>query len=339
MEHLPSLLLPWFYENKRDLPWRKDKEPYHVWLSEIMLQQTRVEAVKKYYERFLLHLPTLKALAEAQEELLLKLWEGLGYYSRVRNLQKAARQIMEHHGGEFPRSYDDILSLAGIGAYTAGAVASICFEQASPAVDGNVLRVLSRYLASDKPVNDEKTKKEISALLKPIYPEGRCGDFTQALMELGATVCAPNGAPMCESCPLKHRCRACAEGNALSYPVKTAKKPRREERRTVFILRCADKVALTKRPEKGLLAGLWQFPDVCGALDTAQALAQAEAWGVQPRHIEKIIHREHIFTHVHWFLTGVYLKCASEAEFTWVTAEELEKNIGLPTAYRQFWQD
>ncbi len=339
MKRLPELLLPWFGTNRRDLPWRRDKEPYHVWLSEIMLQQTRVEAVKRYYERFLSTLPTIDALAGADENTLLKLWEGLGYYSRVRNLQKAAKQIVEKHAGKFPQSIDDILALAGIGAYTAGAIASICFEKPTPAVDGNVLRVISRYLASSKPINDERTKKETAALLAPIYPEGRCGDFTQALMELGATVCVPNGMPLCERCPLNDFCEARRLKKQLSFPVKTAKKPRREEKRTVFILQCGDKIAVCKRPEKGLLAGLWQFPDVSGELDAAQALVQAESWGVQPMDIEKMIHREHVFTHVHWLLTGVYLKCRCDAAFSWVTAEELEKNIGLPTAYRQFWQE
>ncbi len=338
-ERLPELLLPWFFAHCRQLPWRRDKEPYHVWLSEIMLQQTRVEAVRRYYERFLLQLPTIEALAEADENMLLKLWEGLGYYSRVRNLQKAARQIVEKHGGKFPHRHEDILALSGIGAYTAGAIASICFEQPTPAVDGNVLRVLSRYLAFGEPINDERAKKKMANLLAPIYPEGHCGDFTQALMELGATVCAPNGMPLCEECPLRELCEARKLKKQLSFPVKTEKKPRRHEKRTVFILRCGDKVALCKRPARGLLAGLWQFPDVTGDLSAVEALEQAEAWGVQPRDIEKITHREHVFTHVHWFLTGVYLKCGNETAFTWVTEEDLQKNIGLPTAYRQFWQD
>ena len=339
MERLPSLLLPWFAENRRELPWRRDKEPYHVWLSEIMLQQTRVEAVKGYYERFLQKLPSVEALAAADENELLKLWEGLGYYSRVRNLQKAARQIMEKHAGVFPQNYDDIYALTGIGAYTAGAVASICFEQPTPAVDGNVLRVISRYLASARPINEERVKKEVAKMLAPIYPKGACGDFTQALMELGATVCVPNGAPLCEQCPLKAHCAASLSGTQLQYPVKAAKKSRRQEERPVFVLHCGEKVALCKRPEKGLLAGLWQLPDVLGKLDAQEALHQAEAWGVRPTGIEKIIQREHIFTHVHWHLTGIYLRCSQEERFLWVSPEELKEKIGLPTAYRQFLKE
>ena len=208
LKQLPSLLLPWFARHRRELPWRRDKEPYHVWLSEIMLQQTRVEAVRGYYERFLERLPTVGALARAEENELLKLWEGLGYYSRVRNLQKAAQCIVDEYGGVFPRTYDEIRALPGIGPYTAGAICSICFELPTPAVDGNVVRVLSRFLADDAPVTDERVKRETARRLAEVYPRGHCGDFTQALMELGATVCLPNGAPLCESCPLRELCRA-----------------------------------------------------------------------------------------------------------------------------------
>jgi len=339
VKHLPELLLPWFAEHRRNLPWREDREPYHIWLSEIMLQQTRVEAVKPYYKRFLAALPDIAALAHAPQEQLLKLWEGLGYYSRVRNLQKAARQIVDQHGGIFPQEYDEIRALSGIGNYTAGAIASICFEQPTPAVDGNVLRVLTRYLAWDRPINDEKTKREAEAMLSPIYPKSNCGDFTQALMELGATVCVPNGAPLCSICPLRLRCLANKNSNQLLYPKKAAKKPRKEEHRTVFVLQCGDNLALYKRPENGLLAGLWQFPDVPQRLDIQEALAQAELWGLHPSGIEKVIDREHIFTHVHWFMTAVYLKCSQEAVFEWFSKDEIRENIGLPTAYRQFLEE
>ncbi len=336
---LPSRVLPWFEENKRDLPWRKDREPYHVWLSEIMLQQTRVEAVKGYYERFLSRLPDIEALALAEENELLKLWEGLGYYSRVRNLQKAAKKILEEYGGAFPTAYEQVLALPGIGAYTAGAICSICFEQPTPAVDGNVLRVLSRLYASQAPIDKEPVKKRWAEGLKEAYEQGNCGNFTQALMELGATVCLPNGEPMCGKCPLRDLCLAKKEGKPTAYPVKGEKKPRKREERTVFILQNEDKIALCKRPEKGLLAGLWQLPDVLGALSDLQALQQAENWGLRPTGIEKLVHREHIFTHVQWELTGVYLICAAFGAFRWFTREELEQEIGLPTAYRQFLEE
>lgn len=332
---LPELLLPWFSVHRRELPWRADREPYHVWLSEIMLQQTRVEAVRDFYLRFLRALPTVEALASADEGLLLKLWEGLGYYTRVRNLQRAAQEVVRR--GAFPRDYAEVLSLPGIGAYTAGAICSICFEQPTAAVDGNVLRVLTRCLASSAPISEEKTKKQFAAQLSAVYPVGHCGDFTQALMELGATVCLPNGAPLCDGCPLAKHCRAKAQGQQLSYPVKAKKRPRRVEERTVLLLRCGERVAVCRRPEKGLLAGLWQLPDTEGTLTAQQALELAAAWQAHPIGLERTVRRKHIFTHVEWDMTGVWLQCAAMPEqFSWFTTEQLRETIGLPTAYRQF---
>ena len=337
LEQLPVLLLPWFAEHRRDLPWRRDREPYHVWLSEIMLQQTRVEAVRGYYLRFLERLPDIAALASAPEDVLLKLWEGLGYYSRVRNLQKAAQCVMEQHDGEFPQELSAIRALPGIGDYTAGAIASICFEVPAAAVDGNVLRVILRLtVCADSPA-DVRVRRRIGEELSAVYPAGHCGDFTQALMELGATVCLPNGAPQCGACPLRALCEAHAQGTELQFPTKPPKKPRRIEQRTVFVLQCGDRLAVCKRPARGLLAGLWQLPDVPGKLETAEALRQAEQWGVHPTGILKTAERTHIFTHVQWDLRGVWLTCAAEApQFTWADENALQHEIGLPTAYRQF---
>ena len=337
LEQLPVLLLPWFAEHRRALPWRRDREPYHVWLSEIMLQQTRVEAVRGYYLRFLERLPDIAALASAPEDVLLKLWEGLGYYSRVRNLQKAAQCVMEQHDGEFPQELSAIRALPGIGDYTAGAIASICFEAPTAAVDGNVLRVILRLtVCADSPA-DVRVRRRIGEELSAVYPAGHCGDFTQALMELGATVCLPNGAPQCEVCPLRSLCEAHAQGTELQFPTKPPKKPRRIEQRTVFVLQCGDRLAVCKRPSRGLLAGLRQMPDVPGKLETAEALRQAEQWGVHPTGILKTAERTHIFTHVQWDLRGVWLTCAAEApQFTWADEDALRHEIGLPTAYRQF---
>lgn len=337
LEQLPVLLLPWFAEHRRDLPWRRDREPYHVWLSEIMLQQTRVEAVRGYYLRFLERLPDIAALASAPEDVLLKLWEGLGYYSRVRNLQKAAQCVMEQHDGEFPQELSAIRALPGIGDYTAGAIASICFEAPTAAVDGNVLRVILRLTVCADSPTDVRVRRRIGEELSAIYPAGHCGDFTQALMELGATVCLPNGAPQCGACPLRALCEAHAQGTELQFPTKPPKKPRRIEQRTVFVLQCGDRLAVCKRPARGLLAGLWQLPDVPGKLETAEALRQAEQWGVHPTGILKTAERTHIFTHVQWDLRGVWLTCAAEApQFTWADENALQHEIGLPTAYRQF---
>jgi len=334
---LPVLLLPWYEQNKRDLPWRRDREAYHVWLSEIMLQQTRVEAVKGYYARFLAALPTIEALANADPEQLNKLWEGLGYYSRVRNLQKAAKQIMERHNGVFPTAHAAIRELAGIGDYTAGAIGSICFGLPTPAVDGNVLRVCARLTEDHTPIDKPQTKKALTEQLARIYPLGQCGDFTQALMELGATVCVPNGAPHCERCPLQNICLAHRDGMEAELPVKGAKKPRRQEAMTVFILECEDHYALHKRPETGLLAGLWEFPHVSGTLEAEDALKQLETWGIRPEDVQRSSDKIHIFTHIQWNMRGLYIRCSNRTDgFIWAKEEELDTVYALPTAFRQF---
>lgn len=333
---LPGLLLPWYAANKRDLPWRRDREPYHVWLSEVMLQQTRVEVVKGYYARFLEHLPTIESLANAPEDLCHKLWEGLGYYSRVRNLQKGAKQVMECHGGVFPKEYDAIRALSGVGDYTAGAIASICFDQPAPAVDGNVIRVMTRLLMDRRPAADLTLRRDLTEQLRKIYP-AEAGDFTQALMELGATVCIPNGQPLCESCPLRATCLAKQAEKTTDFPVKLPKKPRKIEKKTVFILKNLDNVAICKRPDTGLLAGLWEYPNVPGHLPVEAAVAQAEAWGVRPLAPRKIVEKVHIFTHIQWEMCGIYLECSAMPDvFTWVSPEQLDTEYALPTAFRQF---
>ena len=335
---LPGALLPWYYEHKRDLPWRKDRQPYHVWLSEIMLQQTRVEAVKGYYSRFLAALPTVADLASCDDDALHKLWEGLGYYSRVRNLKKAAQVIRDQYNGEFPREYGQVLSLPGIGEYTAGAICSICFGQKTPAVDGNVLRVISRLTNDSTPIDSPQYKKQVCRMLEAIYPP-EAGDFTQALMELGATVCGPNRKPDCENCPCRDFCLGYAQGTAETLPVKTPKKPRKTEDLTVLILSCEGRYALRKRPNRGLLAGLWEFPHVPGALDTADAMDAARQLGLRPKNILRRLERQHIFTHVQWNMTGCYLEVADTNDaFRWLTVEEIEQLIALPTAFRQVWE-
>ena len=310
-----------------------------MWLSEIMLQQTRVEAVKGYYTRFLNALPTIEALSRCDDDLLHKLWEGLGYYSRVRNLKKAAIQIVERHGGLFPTKYEDIRALPGIGDYTAGAISSICFDAPRAAVDGNVLRVVSRLTEDATPIDLPAQKKAVTAALEAVYP-GEAGEFTQALMELGATLCGPNWAPRCAECPCRSFCGGALHGTAQQFPVKLPKKGKRAEEKTVFILSCDGRYALEKRPASGLLAGLWQFPNVPGKLETAQAMEAVQAMGLRPREIIKQIERKHIFTHILWEMRGVYLEVAEETEdFTWLTAEEIKETAALPTAFRQFWEE
>ena len=261
LQQLPIPLLLWYREHARVLPWRSDPTPYHVWISEIMLQQTRVAAVLDYYRRFLQAAPTVADLAELPQEQLMKLWQGLGYYSRARNLQKAALQIMQLHGGVFPNAYKDIRALAGVGDYTAGAISSIAFHQPVPAVDGNVLRVTARICGDDGDISTPAMKKKVTQALEEIIPLDAPGDFNQAMMELGATVCLPNGAPLCERCPAAAFCRAFQEGRTGELPVKAAKKARRLEARTVYLFFYENHVALRRRPDKGLLAGLWEYPN------------------------------------------------------------------------------
>ncbi len=312
-------LLSWYAQNKRDLPWRKDTAPYHVWVSEIMLQQTRVEAAKEYYLRFLGLFPTVSALAEADEQAVLKAWEGLGYYSRARNLHRAAKQIVA--SGGFPNSYEGVRALAGVGDYTAGAICSIAFSLPCPAVDGNVLRVLTRLLSDYKNVDEPQTKRYFSELLKEVYPE-QAGDFCQALMELGAIVCVPNGAPLCERCPWQSVCLAHEKGREEDFPVRSEKRARRIEQKQVFVLRCNNKYALVKREEKGLLSGLWQFP----FLDE-----QPQGRLIQSKTAK------HIFTHVEWHMTGKLVEVPSLLEgFVWVSAEELASRYPLPSAFKAF---
>ncbi len=336
---LPGLLLPWYAKNKRDLPWRQDREPYHIWLSEIMLQQTRVEAVKGYYARFLQQLPTVEALASCDDGLLHKLWEGLGYYSRVRNLKKAAQIILQQYGGTFPETHSQLLSLPGVGDYTAGAIASIAFNEPVPAVDGNVLRVFSRLTGDDTPIDLPNYKKSVRTALERIYPP-EAGEFTQALMELGATVCGPNRKPDCAQCPLSALCRAFRQGTAEQLPVKLPKKNRRQADMTVFLLSCDGCIALEKREDQGLLAGLWQFPNVPGHLSPQEAVSVVEALGLKPLRLLRQVDRKHIFTHMRWDMRGYYIELAHPGgAFNWLTLEQIRAHTALPTAFRQFLED
>lgn len=330
-------LIPWYEAHKRELPWRQDKEPYHVWLSEIMLQQTRVEAVKEYYRRFLTTLPTIADLAEAPEEQILKLWEGLGYYNRVRNLQKAAQTICADYAGVFPSEYAQIRSLSGIGDYTAGAIASICFAAPTPAVDGNVLRVYSRLLADDANIDLQTTKKRITRKLQETYPRKNPGIATQALMELGATVCVPNGAPRCDVCPVAEICQAREQDTWRDLPVRSEKKKRKIVDKTVFILLTEDTVALHKRSASGLLAGMWEFPNVDAKLDKQEAVTQVTGWQTEPVDLLMQTSYTHIFSHVEWHMTAYYIRCRkTNKKWKWVTKESLDETYALPSAFRPF---
>ena len=301
-----------------------------------MLQQTRVSAALPYYERFLAALPDIPALAACEEEKLHKLWEGLGYYSRVRNLQKAARIVCEQYGGQLPADYDALRALPGIGEYTAGAIASISFGLPVPAVDGNVLRVCARVLDDATPIDSAAHKAALTAALSACYPAGHCGDFTQALMELGACVCTPKS-PKCEVCPTKSFCRAYKAGNVTKYPVKRPKAAKKTEERTVLLLECNGRFAVEKRSETGLLAGLWQFPNVPQKLDAQTAVQTAQSFHTDPKELMLETHKTHIFTHIRWEMTGYVIRCNAMSEaFTWASLAELERDFALPTAFRQF---
>ena len=329
-------LLNWYSEACRPLPWRRDREPYHVWLSEIMCQQTRVEAVKAYYLRFLEALPDIPALAVCEEDRLLKLWEGLGYYSRARNLQKAARVICSEHGGRFPITYEAVRALPGIGDYTAAAICSICFGLPAPVVDGNVLRVWSRFFGDRSDIRLPETKKNVRSGLLPLFDGVEPGQLNQALMELGALICRPNGEPDCGACPLREKCTS-VDGLWQELPVKSAAKPRRTEEKTVFLLRCGEKFAIRKRPKTGLLAGLWEFPHQPGILEAQEALNAAAEWGCEPDGIARSTEKEHVFTHITWQMRGYHIQCNAMPEtFRWVAESELREAYSLPTAFRQF---
>ncbi|MCI5624401.1 MAG: A/G-specific adenine glycosylase [Clostridiales bacterium] len=336
MESLNQLTIPllmWYRENARDLPWRRQSAPYHVWVSEIMLQQTRVAAVLDYYRRFLDELPDVAALARVPEDRLMKLWQGLGYYSRARNLRRAAEQIMSVHGGIFPNTYKEIRELPGVGDYTAGAVASIAFGLPTPAVDGNVLRVIARITGDEGDISTPAMKKRVTEALAQVIPLDAPGAYNQALMELGAMVCLPNGAPLCEKCPAAHLCVAYQQGRTGELPVKAPKKSRREEERTVYLLFWEDCVALRRRPAKGLLAGLWEYPNAPAGED---ALSQ---WGLHPVKTERAGTARHIFTHIQWNMEGVAAELDSPElpqGWVWASRGALEREYAVPNAFQGF---
>lgn len=341
LKKIAEPLVCWYRENKRKLPWREHVSAYRVWVSEIMLQQTRVEAVKPFYARFLNALPTVKELAEAEEDQLLKLWEGLGYYNRVRNMQKAARQIMEEFGGEFPRTYEEIKSLTGIGNYTAGAISSFAYGNPKPAVDGNVLRVISRVTASYDDIMKASVRTRIEEQLESVIPKDAASDFNQGLIELGAIVCVPNGEPKCLICPLHQLCRARERGVASELPVKTKAKARKIENRTVLIFQDGENVAIRKRPAKGLLAGLYELPNVEGKWNAEEVLEYSKKIGLQPLRIKEVGTAKHIFSHVEWHMTGFAIRVdelekSHAEEMLFVHPEEIQREYPIPAAFEYY---
>ncbi|HVI40294.1 MAG TPA: A/G-specific adenine glycosylase [Anaerovoracaceae bacterium] len=339
LSDMVSPLLQWYDSNARILPWRENPEPYAVWISEIMLQQTRVEAVKPYFDRWMKVFPDLSSLANASEAEVLKLWEGLGYYSRVRNIHTTAKLVMEQHGGKLPASFDALRSLPGIGEYTAGAIGSIAFQLPVPCVDGNVLRVVTRITAEKADISVASTKKILTERVREVIPKNRPGDYNQAMMELGATVCLPNGLPKCELCPAASLCEARLQNRMTEFPVKRGKPSRKVEKKTVLILLEGNKAALRKRPETGLLAGLWEFPNFPGELMAEEVLQILKSSGIKTSSLIPLKKTKHIFTHIEWEMYG-YLAIAEEEApgFQWIGIEILEDQLTLPAAFKRYYQ-
>ncbi len=337
-------LISWYEGNKRDLPWRRTKDPYRIWISEIMLQQTRVEAVVGYYDRFLKALPDLRSLAACPEKRLLKLWEGLGYYNRARNLQKAAKILTAEGKTQLPDRYEALLKLPGIGAYTAGAVSSIAFSLPYPAVDGNVLRVFARWRKEESAIDSAGLKNGIGAELRDLFlrhPELEPGSMNQALMELGATVCLPNGEPLCTVCPLKTTCLAHRDGCETAYPVVGKKQERRIEERTVFLIRSGEKTGIRKRASSGLLAGLYEFPNIKGYITSKEAVKRLRAYGLEVLRIRELPEAKHIFSHLEWHMKGYEIDVASPAKrgrFLFVEDAGIRKNYAIPEAFSVYKQ-
>lgn len=329
-------LLKWYRENRRQLAWREDPTPYHVWISEIMLQQTRVEAVKSYYDRFIEALPEIKDLAEVDDDRLMKLWQGLGYYSRARNLKKAAQIALSEYEGNLPADHEKLLKLPGIGPYTAGAIASIAFGIRRPAVDGNVFRVISRILKDTTPIDQPAYRKKIEELLLINMPEDCVGDFNQALMEIGALVCLPNGTPHCEECPLKGLCLACREKLTDQIPVKSPKKKRKIEEKTVLLISSGQEYAICKRPDKGLLAGLYEFPAMDGFLSEEKIREELGQYGIVCQSVEKLGEAKHIFSHVEWHMINYKVVIGEAKNYLhteYVNGRKILDSYAIPNAY------
>ena len=337
---LAAPLLTWYDIHKRVLPWRGIRDPYRIWVSEIMLQQTRVEAVKPYFERFMHALPDVKSLAECEEERLLKLWEGLGYYNRVRNMQIAAQTVMEQYDGKLPADYEKLLELKGIGHYTAGAIASIAYGIPVPAVDGNVLRILMRVSADNSDIMKQSVKTRVEQALQQVIPQDCAGSFNQALMELGAIVCVPNGEPLCDQCPWYSFCETRKRGLWQELPVKKKAKGRRIEERTVLVIRDGERVVLKRRPKKGLLAGLYEFPNEPGTLTEDEALRAVQDMHLHPMRIQRLEEAKHIFSHVEWHMQGYMVEVDSltreEAGLLFVEAAHSEETYPIPAAFAAY---
>ena len=335
LKSISPLLLAWYQKEKRELPFRENPNAYHIWISEIMLQQTRMETALPYFERFIQELPSISDLAEANEDKLLKLWEGLGYYQRVRNMKKAAIEIVTKYEGKFPDKYEDVISLPGIGDYTAGAILSIAFNQRYPAVDGNVLRVISRILGSYEDISKQTTKNRFRSLLKENMPS-EAGDFNQALMELGALVCLPNGMPKCELCPLSEYCESNQNDVIQEIPVNEKKKSRKIEEITVLLIKKDEKYLLEKKKSKGVLHNMFVFPYLEGIRTEKEIENDLSSKGYVVKDLISKGKDRHIFTHIEWKMDIYQIEVETmEERAGWYTVREINEDIMLPTAFKK----
>ena len=336
-----SNILMFYDEHKRSLPWRNNPNPYYVLVSEIMLQQTRVDTVIPYFERFINALPDISSLASVSDEVLYKLWQGLGYYARVRNLKKAASMIMLEYNGVLPNDYESLMKLPGVGHYTAGAILSIAFNQKFTAVDGNVLRVFTRFYGIKDSIKEELTKKKIESLVYQLYPENRASDFTQALMEIGALICLPNGEPLCDTCPLKDKCYAYIQNEQSLIQLKELKKDKDRVLLTVFILKYNDLIALHKRPDTGLLASLWELPNVEGHLSLEETKTWLNDNSFKFDVVKKGIVYSHVFTHKIWDMISYEIKLKelpSHNDYEFASVMDVKNIYSIPTAFTGFFK-
>ena len=339
-------LLSWYRENRRDLPWRRDRDPYGIWLSEIMLQQTRVEAAIAYYGRFRNRYPDIESLAKADDETLLRLWEGLGYYSRVRNMKKCARVLMEEHEGRLPSDKEELMKLPGIGSYTAGAISAIAYGRPEAAVDGNVLRVLSRIFAIREDIKDPKLKKRLEDCIESFYQEngisdpGYISDLTQALMELGALVCLPNGRPLCLECPLSSECKAYSEKLTDVIPLRSGNRDRKIVDRTLFVILCNDRFLLHRRSSKGLLAGMYEFIGTDQKMNEEEAAGFIRNLGIESFDLKELPSSRHIFTHLEWRMQAYEIRTDTlpdldRNEYMLADRKRLQ-SLAVPSAFRVY---
>lgn len=335
MRVIAKNILDFYQKNKREMPWRTEKNPYYTLVSEIMLQQTRVDTVIPYFIRFIEELPTIEALAHVEEDVLYKLWQGLGYYRRAANLKKCAIEIKNNYQGIIPKTYKELISLPGIGPYTAKAILSIAYDEVEVAIDGNVSRVFSRFLGIREDITIDSTKKLLEESILNIHPQEQSSDFMQALMEIGALICLPNGEPLCEKCPLREQCFALKQNLISEIPLKPKKEIQKKELKTVFTIHYNNQYFIQKREEKGLLSSLWEFPNTENHLRLEEAKAYIQSLGYHDFSIQvgkKLVHK---FTHIVWDMIS-YDILLENPNNRLRDRDLIEKEYSIPTAFIKF---